>query len=127
MTVERKRILVVDDDTGSLAVMEELLEDKYEIKTVLTGREALDVVLDFQPALVLLDIMMPGIDGYEVCRQLRKIPSMVHTRIVFVSAKTMQSERFAGYEVGADDYVTKPFDTDELLAKIDIYLRIKSA
>ncbi len=82
---------------------------------------------DFLPDVVLLDIMMPGIDGYETCRRMRNNPVFSGMKIVMVSAKAMKSERLQGYEVGADDYVTKPFDEDELLAKVHVYVRLKAA
>jgi signal transduction histidine kinase len=91
-----------------------------------SGEGALTVAPTFQPDLILLDIMMPGINGYETCRRLRATPALSWTKIIMVSAKAMVSERLQGYEAGADDYVTKPFDDEELLAKVRIHLRLKS-
>ena len=121
------RILIVDDNPSNIFVLEEMLRDDYHIETAESGEEALEIAPDFLPDLVLLDIMMPGIDGYETCRRLREIPSLVGTKIVMVSAKAMKSECLQGYEVGADDYVTKPFDEDELLAKVCVYVRLKAS
>lgn len=121
----QKKILVVDDNPANCAIIEELLGDQYNLMTVLTGQNALKAAQDFQPDLILLDVMMPGIDGYEVCRRIRMTPSLRYTRIIIVSAKAMVSERLKGYQAGADDYITKPFDVDELLAKIRVYLRLK--
>ncbi len=121
------RILIVDDNPSNIFVLEEMLRDAYHIETAESGEQALEIAPDFLPDLVLLDIMMPGIDGYETCRRLRENPSLSGMKIVMVSAKAMKSERLQGYEVGADDYVTKPFDEDELLAKVRVYVRLKAS
>ncbi|MFQ5461961.1 MAG: PleD family two-component system response regulator [Phycisphaerae bacterium] len=120
-------ILVVDDNPTNIAVLAEMLSAEYELKTALSGEEALDMVKDFTPDVILLDIMMPGIDGYEVCRRLRADPTYRHTKIIMVSAKALLAERLEGYDAGADDYITKPFDEDELVAKVRVYLRLKYA
>ena len=118
------RILIVDDHPTNIAILEEILGDDYPLKTATCGEEAL--APDFQPALILLDIMMPGIGGYETCRRLRAHPTLRHTKILMVSAKAMVAERLQGYEAGADEYITKPFDEEELAAKVRVYLRLKS-
>lgn len=124
--VPRNRILVVDDNPTNIKIAKVVLGEKYHLATALTGEEALEIASDFRPDIILLDIMMPGIDGYEVCRQIRGNPALQHTKIIMVSAKAMVSERLEGYEAGADDYVTKPYEEDELLAKIRVYMRLKS-
>lgn len=120
------RILIVDDHPINVLGLEELLQDDYQVASTQSGEEALSVASTFCPDIILLDIMMPGIDGYETCRRLREFPQLQHTKIMMVSAKAMANERLQGYEAGADDYVTKPFDNDELRAKIRVYLRLKS-
>lgn len=119
-------ILIVDDHPTNVALLEDILRDDYALATATSGEEALAMAPDWQPALVLMDIMMPGLDGYETCRRMRVHPALRHTKIILVSAKAMLSERLQGYEAGADDYITKPFDEDELLAKVRVYLRLKS-
>lgn len=119
------KILAVDDDLANLNIITEILSDDYDIKTVETGEEALSVIEGFNPDLVLLDIMMPGIDGYEVCKKIRANQILAHTKILFLSAKELLEDRLSGYEVGGDDYITKPFDEDELVAKIKVFLRLK--
>lgn len=119
----KKKILAIDDNETNLAVLEEILSDDYELHTASSGYEALAKALKVRPDLVLLDIMMPGIQGYEVCRKIREMPEIAQTKVIMLSAKAMISEKLRGYETGADDYLTKPFDTDELLAKIRVYLR----
>ncbi len=121
------KVLVVDDDPVNRMVLEELLDDEpYELETAESGEEALESCARFQPDLVLLDIMMPGIDGFETCAQLRRDESQRYTKIVFVSAKAMVSSKRQGYESGGDDYISKPFDHAELLARIELLLRLKS-
>jgi two-component system cell cycle response regulator len=97
-------------------IIEEVLEEQYIILTAPDGRTALQLAERYQPRIVLLDIMLPDMDGYEVCRKLRAMPAMASARIVMVTAKAMPSERARGFEAGADDYLSKPFDDAELLA-----------
>jgi two-component system sensor histidine kinase/response regulator len=122
----RNKILAVDDDAVDIMTIERLLGEQYELRTATTGQEALDVAADFRPDIILLDNMMPGLDGGQVCRQIRADSGLRHTKIIMLSGKSMVSERIEAYEAGADDYVTKPFNKDELLAKIRVYLRLKS-
>ena len=120
------KILAVDDDRLNLTLMTEILDGEYDLITARSGEEALEVASRLQPDLILLDIMMPGIDGYEVCRRIRANPELRHVKIILLSAKALTKERLEGYEVGTDDYVTKPFNEDELLAKVRVFLRLKS-
>ena len=120
------RILIVDDHPTNIAVLQELLGDTYPLTIATSGEEALAAAVEGHPALVLLDVMMPGIDGYETCRRLRGLPALPPPKIIMVSAKAMVAERLRGYEAGADDYVTKPFDAQELCAKVRVYLQLKS-
>lgn len=123
----QEKILAVDDDPNNVAILEELLENDYDLKVATNGEQALKIAQDFRPDIALVDIMMPGMNGYEVCRRLREDAALKHTKIIMVSARAMVSERLQGYEAGADDYITKPFDGDEFLAKIRVYLRLKHA
>ena len=120
------KILITDDNPTNLVILEAILGDDYQLLIATSGEEALAVVSNFSPDLILLDIMMPGIDGYETCRRLRANPALYHTKIIMVSSKSMVAERLQGYEAGANDYVTKPFEKEELLAKLKVYLRLKS-
>jgi len=122
---EKSKILAVDDNSINLAVIEELLGSQYNLMTVSTGIDALKMAQEFRPDLIILDIMLHGMNGYEVCQQIRKSSSLRHTKIIMVSAKAMASERLKGYQVGADDYLTKPFDGEELLAKVCAHLHPK--
>lgn len=120
-------ILIVDDRPTNRLIITEVLGEAYHYLEADSGREALAVALRMPPDIILLDVMMPGMDGYETCRQLRLLPALRHTKILMVSAKAMAAERLEGYEAGADDYITKPFEKDELRAKIRVYLRLKTA
>ena len=122
---EKSKILAVDDNSINLAVIEELLESQYNLMTVSTGIDALKIAQEFQPDLIILDIMLHGMNGYDVCQQIRKSSSLRHTKIIMVSAKAMTSDRLKGYQAGADDYLTKPFDGEELLAKVCAQLHPK--
>ena len=122
----KNKILVVDDNLTNNEIIQEILSEDYDLRITTTGEEALKIATDFRPDLVLLDIMMPGMNGYEVCRRLRASSNLMHTKIILVSAKKMTSERIEGYKAGADDYIIKPFDEDEFRAKVNVYLRLKS-
>ncbi len=126
MMQPRNKILAVDDDIIDIITIEKLLGERYDLRTATTGEEALEIAADFRPDIILLDNMMPGLDGGDVCRQIRADSGLRHTKILMVSGKSMVSERIEAYQAGADDYITKPFDKDELLAKIQVYLRLKS-
>lgn len=119
------KVLIVDDNPTNIAILEEILGD-YNLKNASSGQDALELVNEYHPDLILLDIMMPGMTGYEVCRRLRENSEIKQPKIIMVSAKAMVSERLKGYEMGADDYITKPFEEDELLAKVRVYERLTS-
>ncbi|MEM7257477.1 MAG: hybrid sensor histidine kinase/response regulator [Pseudomonadota bacterium] len=123
----KSRVLAVDDNQTNLMLYEELLDEFYELETAEDGREALEKVAEFQPDIVLLDIMMPGMSGYEVCSEIRKLPKLgASVKVILVSAKNTTADRIVGYESGADDYLIKPFDEDELEAKLKVFLKLKS-
>lgn len=120
---DNPKILVVDDDLTNLKFLAEILESDYNLLSVSSGEEALEAIHEFDPDLILLDIMLPGISGYEVCRKIRKDETLSTKKVVLISAKAMVNERQKGYEVGADDYITKPFDHEELIDKIKSILK----
>lgn len=108
----------------SLNVRENIaLDEHYNLRAATTGEEALEIAADFQPNVILLDIMLSGIDGYEVCQRLREKSTFQNTVIIMVSAKGTVSERYEGHKVGADDYVTKPFDENELLESVAFFFK----
>ena len=120
----KKKVLAVDDNDLNLEIIKEILDDQYDLKIVKTGKEAIRFAVDFQPDVVLLDIMLPDLDGYEVCQRLRANPALKYTRIIMVSAKAMTSERIEGYQAGANVYIAKPFSENELLTKIRQQIRL---
>jgi two-component system KDP operon response regulator KdpE len=117
----RQRILLVDDEVALQRTVATLLRSAgYEVVISPTGQDALRQADDAAPDLVLLDLGLPDLDGLEVCRRLR---AMVPVPIIVLSARTRESEKVAALDLGADDYVTKPFGPDELLARIRVALR----
>ncbi len=117
--MSKKIILAVDDEPNILMSIEFILDmEGYEVHTARDGDDALDAAERVRPDLILLDINMPRKDGYEVCRILRKREHMAGTKVIMLTAKGQALEKKKGLEVGADEYVTKPFSADELLSAI---------
>jgi putative two-component system response regulator len=125
-TKSDNRIMIVDDSAVNVEILQHLLRDDYQLAVALSGEECLATMQEFAPDLILLDIMMPGIDGYEVCRRIKSSPVGPFTQIILVSGKAMKDDRLKGFEAGADDYITKPFDHDELLARLRIHFRLRT-
>jgi len=120
----KQTILAVDDEPRNLKILRLSLKDEWGLKTAASGEEALEILKTDAPDVILLDIMMPGLDGYEICRRIRQTPKLEFTKVILVSGKALLEERLKGYEVGADDYMTKPFIPDELLAKVKVFMRL---
>ena len=119
LLMSKKIILAVDDEPNILMSIEFILDmEGYEVHTARDGDDALEAAERVRPDLILLDINMPRKDGYEVCRILRKREHMAGTKVIMLTAKGQTLERKKGLEVGADEYVTKPFSADELLNAI---------
>lgn len=113
------KILAVDDEPFNLEIIEEILEDlDFELKVAMSGPECLGMVEDFMPQVILLDVSMPQMNGYEVCKSLKSNPNTAHIIVMFVSARGTVEERMEGYSVGAEDYIVKPFGHDELKSKL---------
>ncbi len=118
---EKQRILIVDDDENIAELISlYLTKECYETKIVYDGEEALKVFPSFKPNLILLDLLLPGIDGYQVCRELR---ASSQVPIIMLSAKGEIFDKVLGLELGADDYMIKPFDSKELVARVKAVLR----
>ena len=121
-----ERILVVDDVPVNVKLLADLLAVKgYTVVTAAGGAEALEKVDKEQPALVLLDVMMPGMSGYDVCRKIRQNPATAMLPVIMVTALDPTQERVKGIDAGADDFLTKPINQPELLARVKSLLRIK--
>jgi len=114
-----KKILIADDEPSIVAAVEFLLKrGGYEVRVARSGDEALELIEASPPDLVLLDVMMPGRSGYEVCKRLRERPEWKGLKIIMLSAKGRDAEVSRGLSLGADVYITKPFSTRDLMAKI---------
>ena len=121
MAVSKQKILIVDDDSNIAELIRlYLTKECYDTMTVGDGESALDAVDSYQPNLILLDLMLPGIDGYQVCREVR---TKSQVPIIMLSAKGEVFDKVLGLELGADDYMEKPFDTKELVARVKAVLR----
>jgi two-component system alkaline phosphatase synthesis response regulator PhoP len=122
------RILLVDDEPDIIEFLSyNLKKEGYQVFTALTGEEGIAVARKEVPHLILLDVMMPGIDGIEVCRELRGLPGMDSVIIAFLTARSEDYSHIAGFEAGADDYISKPIKPRVLLSRIKALLRRTSA
>jgi len=118
----KTKILIVEDDPHILLGLEEVLKSEgYEVASCNRGDAALDAVAKHKPALVVLDVMLPGASGYDICKQLRA--RKISTPILMLTAKSQEIDKVIGLDLGADDYVTKPFGVRELLARVQALLR----
>jgi len=119
MSVLDRPVLVIDDEPFILRILSYLLKrEGYEVETAKNGQEGLARIRELKPRIVFLDIMMPRMNGYEVCEQVKQDPELADTYIVMLTAKGMQVDRERGLQCGADDYMTKPFSHKELLARV---------
>ena len=123
--MEKQRILIVDDDENIAELISlYLMKECFETEIANDGESALIKVKTFMPNLILLDLMLPGIDGYEVCQRIRKTQN---TPIIMLSAKGEVFDKVLGLKMGADDYIMKPFDSNELVARVNAVLRRSAA
>lgn len=126
MTLSRPMILLVDDNPENLQFMGKVLsKNNYEVGVAQSGQQALNFVKKAQPDLILLDVMMPEMDGFEVCRRLKSQLVTQHIPVIFLTAKTETEDIIKGFEAGGVDYVTKPAITEELLARIRTHIEVK--
>ncbi|MBO0951975.1 response regulator transcription factor [Fibrella forsythiae] len=123
-TEKAHRILVVDDDPDIVELLEyNLQKEGYEVRTAPDGRKAVEIARTFHPELVLLDIMMPHLDGIEAGRQLRALPDLRQTYILYLTARSEEYSEVAAFDVGADDYITKPIKPRALMSRINALFR----
>ncbi|MCW3787471.1 response regulator [Plebeiibacterium sediminum] len=119
-------ILAVDDNQDNLRVVSSFLKDKgYKIALALNGHDALEILNNTKIDLVLLDIMMPKMDGFTVCKKIKENPKLVDIPIIFLTAKTETDDIVKGFEMGGVDYITKPFKKEELYARVSSHITIK--
>jgi sigma-B regulation protein RsbU (phosphoserine phosphatase) len=122
---ETPRILMVDDNPQNLQVLHETLKGRgYSLLAAKSGDAALSIAARANPQLILLDIMMPGIDGYEVCRRLKEDPARRDTPVIFLSALSDTKDKVRGLDLGAVDFITKPFQPEEVIARVNTHLTI---
>ena len=125
--MKKIKILLVDDEPDILEFLSyNLIKEGYEVFTASDGAEGIKKAKIEKPDLILLDIMMPEMDGIEACTEIRKVDSLKNILIVFLTARTEEFSQLAGYDAGADDYITKPVKPKVLISKIKALLRLKS-
>ena len=128
LPADRASILVVDDTPDNLTLMQGLLRDRYKVMAASNGERGLKIAAsDHPPDLILLDIMMPGIDGYEVCRRLKADPATRDIPVIFLTAKSEVEDERHGFELGAVDYITKPISPPIVLARVQTQLALKAS
>ncbi len=115
----KRLILVADDEPHIIELVRIILEDKYKIITAEDGKEALEILQNNKPSLVLLDVMMPGINGFEICERLKSDPKTRDIKIAMLSAKAQEKDIIKGLQLGAEYYFTKPFDPAAFEKKIE--------
>nr|MBZ4194484.1 response regulator [Candidatus Contendobacter sp.] len=124
---ERQTILIVDDTPDNIALLSALLKGRYKIKVATHGARALKIAATVpSPDLILLDIVMPGMDGYEVCRRLKDDPHTTHIPVIFLTAKPEVEAEEKGLKLGAVDYITKPISPSILLARVETHITLKN-
>lgn len=122
---EKATVLVVDDTPENIDLLVEILKDDYRVKAARNGEQALKIAgLGSKPDLILLDIMMPGIDGFEVCRRLKADPSRCDIPVIFVTAKITTDDEIHGFKLGAVDYITKPISPPVVLARVKTHIAL---
>jgi len=120
------KILIVEDAEANIDILMETLGDDYEISVATDGETALEAVEIETPDLILLDVMMPGIDGFETCRRLKENPQTQDIPVVFITAKRETGDIVKGFQVGGVDYIPKPFQQDEVLARVRTHLQLEA-
>ncbi len=118
-------LLIVDDQPANIHVLTNAFQDEYQIKVAKSGELALKIARQIQPDLILLDIVMPGIDGYEVCLHLKEDAATMNIPVIFVTGKTESHDELRGLEMGAVDYITKPFNIPIVRARVHTHIRLK--
>lgn len=118
-----KKVLIVDDEANIVISLEFLMEQAgYTVDIARTGDEALTKIAGFAPDLILLDVMLPGMNGFDICQRIRQTPTWRHIKVVMLTAKGREVEITKGLALGADAYITKPFSTKALLAEVESQL-----
>lgn len=124
-SVERPILLLVDDTPVNLLLLTRMLEKDYTINSARNGQEALDSAFTAPPDLILLDVMMPDMDGFEVCRRLKDNPATTHIPVIFITAKNEVEDEERGFSLGAADFIHKPISPPIVMARVKTHLKIK--
>lgn len=121
------RILIVDDEPSIIELLEyNLSKAGYEVRSALNGKDGIEIVRAWEPNIILLDIMMPGMDGVETCRQIREVIKLKDAFVIFLTARSEEYSEIAAFDAGANDYITKPVKPRALLSRIDAFFRRES-
>ncbi|MET0012627.1 MAG: response regulator [Sedimenticola sp.] len=120
-------ILIVDDEPVNISILAELLQSHYQVFAANSGQNALLLLNEIHPDLILLDVVMPEMDGYSLLKELQRIPRICETPVIFVTALTDETDEQYGFSIGAVDYITKPFNSATVLARVAVHLELKAA
>jgi putative two-component system response regulator len=124
MTSTPSTILIVDDEPINIDLLRETLKSKYRLIIATRGEQAYSLAVSKKPDLILMDVMMPGMDGFETCEKIKENPETNHIPIVFVTALNEVEDKSVGYEMGGSDYITKPFEMSDVLTCIETHLNV---
>lgn len=124
---QERRVLIVDDCDMNRRIVRKILEADYELQEATDGEEALRAVLEFEPDIVLMDVMMPRMNGYECCRRIKMGPCGEFTQVILLTGRASNDDILTGYQAQADDYLVKPFHHDELVSKVRVQFRLRQA
>jgi len=124
-TKKQPRILVVDDAPENLMVIESVLSKDYSLKLINDSKEALDYAIANPPDLILLDVMMPNIDGFELCRRLKAKPKLTNVPVIFITSQTDVENEELGFSVGASDFIHKPISAPIVAARVKTHIKVK--
>lgn len=126
MTTEKAKILIIDDTPANIQILNEALQHEFKVFFALSGGEALEKVHALMPDLILLDVMMPDMDGFEVCRQLKEDAELYEIPVIFITALGQAEDESRGLKLGAVDYITKPFNPGLVLLRVRNHLELKN-
>lgn len=126
-TVEQCKVLIVDDNPDNVELLATVLGQRYRIVTCGQSNKVLEMVHTESPDLVLLDVMMPGLSGFDVCVSIKLDPHTAHIPVIFLTAKTDMESLATGFDVGGADYITKPFRITEIVARVSTHLKLKKS
>jgi len=119
MSMASKKIMIVDDEPNIVLALKFLMEEEgFDVKYFYDGDTAIENVTKVVPDLIILDVMMPGKDGFSVAKYIRNQPALENTAIIFLTAKGTSKDKIEGYDAGAESYIVKPFDNDEIVSKV---------